>query len=86
MTQKEKGNNPFTRFLYNARLERGWSLRDVGNITGLEPSYINRLERGERTNPSVSTIQALALAYQVELIDLIELVLRVLKEKKDNEK
>ncbi|WP_210367938.1 helix-turn-helix transcriptional regulator [Bacillus sp. REN3] len=79
-------SNPFALFLYNARLQRDWSLREVGSITGLEPSYINRLERGERTNPSVSTIHALASAYEVDLLNLIELVMRVLEEKKENEK
>jgi transcriptional regulator with XRE-family HTH domain len=79
MRKREK-DNPFAEFLFNARREKGWSLREVGIVTGLEPSYINRLERGERTNPSIRTIQALALAYRTEIIDLIDLVLRILEE------
>ncbi|RDI40910.1 helix-turn-helix domain-containing protein [Falsibacillus pallidus] len=83
MRQKEKSNQ-FAIFLYNARLERGWSLREAGMRTGLEPSYINRLERGKRINPSVSTIQSLAVAFQVEMIDLAELVLQTLEKEKNN--
>lgn len=85
MLEKEL-SNPLAVFLYNARLERGWSLRKAGTVTGLEPSYINRLERGERTNPSIHTIKALALAYQEEIMNLVELVLRVSEEKKENDR
>ncbi|WP_185806950.1 helix-turn-helix domain-containing protein [Bacillus sp. HMF5848] len=79
-----KDRSIFAEFLLDSRLEKGWSLRDLEIATeGISPSYLHRLEKGLKKNPSVLTLNALAKAYEVDLIDLIELVLRDQKERND---
>ncbi|RDU37285.1 XRE family transcriptional regulator [Neobacillus piezotolerans] len=67
--------NLFGTFLRTCRAKNGWSLCDVKQRTGINPSYLNRLERGKRRNPSVILVQSLAVAYSVQVTTLIDLLL-----------
>lgn len=49
------------------RKEKKLSLRHVGEKTGLDHSYIGRIERGEISSPSLDTLQRIADVLQVEL-------------------
>lgn len=68
-----------------SRLKKGWTLCDLEKETGITASYLNRMERGERRSPTVSTVYALAKAYSVEAATLIDLILLEHEEKKDVE-
>ncbi|MEN5084294.1 helix-turn-helix domain-containing protein [Bosea sp. TWI1241] len=50
--------------LRSLREERGWTLEQVAEATGLSVSYVQRLERGER-NLSVKNIDKFAAAFGV---------------------
>lgn len=52
----------------SARLNRNWSLRRLSEISGVDDSYISRLERGAAT-PSVDALFRLACA--LELRDVV---------------
>jgi transcriptional regulator with XRE-family HTH domain len=52
------------------RLELGYSQEKLGEITGMDRTYISGIERGVR-NPSVRNIEKLAKALKVQLSDLL---------------
>lgn len=72
-------------FLLKLRLKKGWSLCDLEKETGFTASYLHRLEKGVRKNPTVTIVHALAKAYSVEVATLIDLVLLEQDEEKDVE-
>jgi len=57
--------------LQRRRLERGWSLDQLSERTGLSKRSLSLLERGE-TQPRPSTITRLAQALECEPVDLME--------------
>jgi transcriptional regulator with XRE-family HTH domain len=46
------------------------TLKDLADRTGLSVSYLSDIERG-RTNPSLGTLEALAMALDMSVIDLL---------------
>ncbi|MFL0251144.1 helix-turn-helix domain-containing protein [Clostridium neuense] len=50
------------------RIKNGFTLKKVENDTNLSASYINRLEIGERTNPSFATVKTLCEYYNISPI------------------
>ena len=57
--------------LERRRLERGWTLADLSNHTGLSPRSLSLLERGLR-QPRPTTIIRIAGALECEPKDLME--------------
>ncbi len=53
------------------RLEKNWSQEKLGEITGLDRTYISGIERGVR-NPSIKNIDKLAKALDVKISELID--------------
>lgn len=47
--------------LRKAREDQGWTVREVGRRARVAPSYLTRIEKGER-NPKLPTIERLELA------------------------
>lgn len=45
------------------RINKGLSLREVENITGISNSYLSQLERGKIKTPSYKTVRTLYLLY-----------------------
>lgn len=66
-------NNKLGTYLKNIRTERGFSLSDVGEKIDVSPSYIFRLEKGERKNPSISIISKLCNFYNLDLSSVLKL-------------
>jgi transcriptional regulator with XRE-family HTH domain len=63
----------FGKWVSERRKEEGKSLDDLAKITGVDKSYIHRLEKGNRTNPSFITVFSLATALGKDLRDIIKL-------------
>lgn len=63
------------RRLRQARADRGWSLREVGDRAGVRFGYIGEIEQGSR-NPTLDVLEKLAQVYglraEVELLDQSE--------------
>ena len=57
--------------LAGLRKERGLSQTELGRISSLNTSTINRIERGQIPNPSGETLRRLAYALRVETSDLM---------------
>lgn len=53
------------------RLEKNWSQEKLGEITGLDRTYISGIERGVR-NPSIKNIDKLAKALNTKISELID--------------
>lgn len=65
--------NPCTEFgqrLRELRLERGLSQERLGELAGLDRTYVSSAEAGRR-NVSLKTIHKLAEALEVEARDLV---------------
>ena len=53
------------------RKSRGLTLQDVADRSGLAKSYVWEIERGVKTNPSISALVALTTALGCSLDDLV---------------
>src|SRR5690606_32488346 len=56
--------------LKEVRTTHDLTLKELANRTGLSVSYLSDIERG-RTNPSLSTLESLAIALEMTVIDLL---------------
>ena len=60
--------------LRSAREEKGLSLADVSERTGMDRSALSRLESGDRPNPTVDTLvryaDAVGMRLEVSLVDV----------------
>jgi transcriptional regulator with XRE-family HTH domain len=54
----------------NLRLEKGWSLDKLSQVTGLSKSYLSQIENCEKT-PPVSTLTKIAFGLAEDVITLI---------------
>jgi len=52
----------FSTWLKSARTQRKFTLQHLGELTGISPSYIHRIERNERKAPSIPIAEKLAIA------------------------
>ena len=67
--------NDFAQFLKKLRLESGLSQNALARRTGVDPSYINRLERGLRQPPSSGVIHDIAKALELDEYSTDQLLL-----------
>ena len=70
---KKPTDNIVDTLAYNVRAlrkEKGLSQEELANSCGLHRTYIGSVERGER-NVTLSTLEALAEALDVTVIDLL---------------
>jgi transcriptional regulator with XRE-family HTH domain len=57
--------------LHRLRLEKGWTLRELGQRVGKSESYLSRLEHGD-INPSLGTLKRIADALGRPLVHLLD--------------
>lgn len=57
------------------REKKGYSLQKMFELTGVSPSYLNRLELGQRRNPALSIVNNIADALGVPVDKLVEISL-----------
>ena len=55
------------------RQDRGLSLRDLSQVTGIHPSYIGRIEQGLLKRPAPDYVQLLGQALDLPVADLFVL-------------
>jgi transcriptional regulator with XRE-family HTH domain len=65
----------FAKVIIRRRLRKKWSQTELAGYTGLERSYISRLERGERT-PSLDVILRFAEAFKVSPLTIVQDILK----------
>jgi transcriptional regulator with XRE-family HTH domain len=54
------------------RQDHGWSKADLARRSGVTPSYVTRVERGEFDRPSIEKISAIATALRVSVTALTD--------------
>jgi XRE family transcriptional regulator, master regulator for biofilm formation len=57
--------------LKGIRIQKGYSLTKLSELTGISKSYLSLLERGIQSNPSIEVIGKIAQALKVDINDLI---------------
>jgi transcriptional regulator with XRE-family HTH domain len=79
---KEKDTaNGFGDYLKCMRENKGLRLKDVAERSGISVSYLNRLERNERFNPSIPLLTKLVKSLDISILDLLQISLEIDKEK-----
>jgi transcriptional regulator with XRE-family HTH domain len=71
----ETEKTSLSNVLKSTRLNKNMSLSVIAKYTGISPSYLHRLEIGERKQPSVQAIAKIAKALDLDLIFLVNLIL-----------
>jgi len=66
----------FGSLIKHKREEKGYSLNKLQELTGISPSYINRIEKGERKAPSLKIIEKLADALDADISELLSVANR----------
>lgn len=75
----DKRENAFGDYIYRARQERGWPLREAAKRTGIAHSRLDELEKGrdwhsgKQFQPSYAHVISIAKAYGLPLDQLLEL-------------
>lgn len=67
------------RTLHGLRADHGWSLRALGDRSGLSVAFLSEIERGLK-EPSGAVLGQLGVAFGVSLADLLGAVARTLDE------
>lgn len=68
---KESVTEAVARNVREARSERGWTLEQLANRSGVSKGMVVQIEQG-RTNPSIGTLSKVAEALGVSLPDLVD--------------
>lgn len=58
--------------IWELRTSKGYSLRQLEQLSGVSKTEINDIENG-KTNPTIETLKLIAKALEVELTELIVL-------------
>lgn len=58
--------------LRDLRKKRGMSLNELAENSGVSKSYISYIERGVQKNPSITVLEKISKALDIELIQLIQ--------------
>jgi transcriptional regulator with XRE-family HTH domain len=59
--------NRIGRMIATARRNRGWSLRQLGNETGISHTWLRKLERGDYLSPASDLLIRVADALSIDL-------------------
>lgn len=57
-------NAQIGQLLKDLREERGWSLRELGLVVGMNKSYLGDIELGKR-NPSINSLEKIVAGYDL---------------------
>ena len=66
-----KSDNSIGKNLKRLRIEREYSLEKVSKLADLSLNTVVKIESRINTNPTIETLQKLAMALEVDLFDLI---------------
>lgn len=63
-----------TSKLKEIRLKKGYTLEKLSKATGLSSTYLNRIENGLQTNPSLDTIDKIANELDEDLVTIFYII------------
>lgn len=67
----KSNDNSLGAYLRAARTQAGLSLRDLEGLTGIDDSYLVKLENNQKTNPSADVLQRIADALELDASELL---------------
>lgn len=76
MEIKRESELLFSEIIKFRRKALNMKLRDLSILTGLSPSFLYRLESGERHQPSVQTVAKIAKVLELDLMFLIHAIIQ----------
>jgi transcriptional regulator with XRE-family HTH domain len=59
--------------IYKIRKQRGFTLSELAERTGISKSYLSNIERNLKQNPSIHVVEKIALVLKVELKTLLKI-------------
>jgi transcriptional regulator with XRE-family HTH domain len=59
-------NEEIMALIKQERKKRGWSYEELGNRLGVSASYMFRLEKGQRQNPSTKVLKSLCELFDID--------------------
>ena len=59
--------------LYEVRKEKGYSLQQLSNLTGISTSHLNYIEKNEK-EPTISVLVRIATALNVKIEELYKII------------
>lgn len=77
MVDNDKGISRVGDYLKCMRENKGLRLKDVAEKSGISISYLNRLERNERFNPSIPLLTRLVKSLDISIIDLLQISVEI---------
>jgi transcriptional regulator with XRE-family HTH domain len=60
-------------YLKHLRKKNNYNLEQIATLSELSCSYVSRLENGVCTSPSIQVLESLASAYNISLIELLNI-------------
>lgn len=66
MENEQLSLNVLGEFIHRSRVDKGYTLRYLADISGVSYSQINKIERGEAKTPSDTTLKKLAKSLSID--------------------
>lgn len=60
--------------LKQLRLRKGYTLQKLSKLSGLSKTYLNSIENGLQTNPSLDTIDKIAIGLNEDLVKIYYII------------
>lgn len=60
--------------LKQLRLKKGYTLEELSRLTGLSTTYLNSIENGYQRNPSLDTIDKIAIGLNEDLVKIFYII------------
>lgn len=73
MEQRKESGGGLGEVLIRARADKGWSLRQAEERSGIHNAHISQIEKGVISRPSPTVLNALAQAYELDFTHLMQL-------------
>lgn len=65
--------------LKQLRLSKGYTLQKLSKLSGLSTTYLNSMENGFQTNPSLDTIDKIAIGLNEDLVKIYYIIKNMTK-------
>jgi len=62
----------YSEAIRRLRLARGWKQEELARRTGVQQTYISKIENGQKDNPTQETLVKLAAAFGITVPDLLK--------------
>lgn len=60
--------------LKQLRLDKGYTLKELSRLSGLSTTYLNSIENGYQRNPSLDTIDKIAIGLKEDLVKIFYII------------